>query len=88
MFADLSTNLSKYKTIQILLENCICTVNTGNLKNSRLWQLRSFRTMCYGLYSSKCKWTVYEEDYKSLSPVIQNSTVTGYCMEGRLSMLD
>lgn len=51
MFADLSTNLSKYKTVQILLENCICTVNTGILKSSRLWQLRSDRTMCDGLYA-------------------------------------
>lgn len=33
MFADLSTNLSKYKTIQILLENCICTMNNGILTN-------------------------------------------------------
>lgn len=62
MFADLSTNLSKYKTMQILLENCICTVNTGILKNSRLWQLRRDRTMCDGLCTSECKWTVYEGD--------------------------
>lgn len=51
MFADLSTNLSKYKTIQILLENCIRTVNKGILTNSRLWQLRSDGTMCDGLYT-------------------------------------
>jgi len=29
MFVDLSTNVSKYKTIQTLLGNCIYTVSVG-----------------------------------------------------------
>lgn len=54
--ADLSANLSKYKTIQILLGNCICTLSVGiklmpqtSLKSSRLWQLGSDRMMYDGL---------------------------------------
>lgn len=76
MFADLSTNLSKYKTTQILLENCICTVNTGILKIVAYGssEVTEQYVMDYVLQNVNVQ---FMRGIRRVSPVIQNNTVTG-----------